>query len=103
MKEWHDYQYIFAGNYTNKEEYFKDHDPIYVLKNIKIPILYINALDDIAFPKKLVYDYKYLTKICNNKIIVHTKRGSHLGFYEGVKLNSWAFKVAQEFLELLHN
>jgi predicted alpha/beta-fold hydrolase len=103
MQEWHEYQYHYAGNYSNKEDYYKDHDPIYVLEHIKIPILYINALDDIAFPKKLVYNYKNLTNKCNNKIIVHTKRGSHLGFYEGIKLESWSFKVAEEFLQLLHN
>lgn len=103
MKEWHKYQWKFAGNYNSEKEYYLDNNPIYVLHKIKCPILYINALDDMVFPYNLTKKFKKITQQCKNSIIVHTNRGGHLGFYEGFPPQSWAHQISKEFFETIHN
>lgn len=98
IREWHQYQWLFAGEYQSPREYFLKHDPIHVIRQIQCPILYINAMDDFMFPSTLVKRFCTLVHECTNKVIIHTKRGSHLGFYEGWKPSSWAYKVSEEFL-----
>ena len=102
IKEWHQYQWMFAGDHANMKEYFLSHDPIHILPQIQCPILYINAMDDFMFPSTLVRRFCDLVTTCKNKIIIHTKRGSHLSFYEGWKPSSWAYKISEEFFFQIH-
>lgn len=97
LMDWHKYQWYFTKTTKNYTEYDNKYNPIYVLQNIKIPILYINALDDLLFDKSLVQSYKELVNKSNYKIIVHTNNGSHLGFYENC-FNDWSFKISKEFI-----
>jgi len=101
MTEWHEHQWKFAGNYNSKEEYYNEHNPVYVLHQIKKPILYINALDDIAFPAKLVKQFVNIVNDAPKSIIVHTKKGSHLGFFSNYNLQSWYLQIVTEFLKLV--
>jgi len=97
LREWHKYQWYFAKTTKNIDEYNNIYNPIHVLKNIQIPILYINAMDDIVFDKTLISNYKDLAEQSNYKILVHTNNGSHLGFYENC-FNDWSFKISKEFI-----
>ena len=97
LQEWHKYQWYFTRNTKNLNEYNNRYNPIHVLKKIKIPILYINAMDDFMFKKTLVADYKNLVKQSDYKILIHTKKGIHLGFYENL-FNDWSFKISKEFI-----
>lgn len=102
IKEWHDTQWIFAGTYSTPRDYFLSHDPIHVIHQIQYPIVYISAMDDFMFPNIFIKRFIELTTTCKNKMIIHTKRGSHLGFYEGWDTSSWAYKVAEQFLLAIH-
>lgn len=102
MEEWHQHQWRFAGNYKSMESYYNQHNPVYVLKHIRRPTLYVNAMDDIAFPKRLTSKFRSLPDICPTAIVVHTRRGSHLGFYEGWG-RIWSTSVTIEFLRALSN
>lgn len=97
LQEWHNYQWYFTRTTKNKKEYNNIYNPIHVLKKIKIPILYINAMDDFLFNKTVVSSYKNLVNESDYKIIIHTNGGSHLGFYEDL-FNDWSFKISKEFI-----
>lgn len=99
MLEWHQHQWKFDKT-ANIESYYEKHDPVNVLQNIKCPILYINAMDDFLFPKKLVSKFTFLTDTCPNTIIVHTKRGGHIGFYTGDSL-LWSTKLISDFFKAI--
>lgn len=101
MNDWHNNQYHFVNEYNNIDEYYYDHDPVHVLEKISIPILYLNALDDMIFTKDLVLEYKELVKKSKNKIIIHTNRGSHCAFFTGIFLTSWSFEVSKKFIQSL--
>ena len=95
LTEWHNHQYHFT-NHNSHEEYVKDHT--IDLEKITIPIMYINSLDDMIFNEDIVKKYKYLADICPNTIVVHTKTGGHLTFFEKWNVQSWSLKIIQEFL-----
>lgn len=98
MKEWHKYQWYFIQGVSNEKEYYRLFDPIYVLQYIKVPILYINSEDDIVFGKELISKYRNIINTTESTILVQTKYGGHLGFYD-YKFNNWAFKISSEFIE----
>lgn len=95
LKEWHEYQYIFEGS-KDKQEYIYKNNPGPFLKNITIPVLYISAHDDIVFPGNLIQ--KDLPNSCEKTVIVATKHGGHLGFYESWNKIPASYRMAEEFL-----
>lgn len=97
LEEWHKYQWYFSQKSKNTLEYYNINNPIYVLKNIQIPILYINALDDLLFDKSLINKYTSLVNYSDYKILIQTKSGSHLGFYENL-FDDWSIKITKEFI-----
>ncbi len=101
ITEWHKYQWKFSGNYNLLEEYYKKNNPIYYIENIDCPVLFINALDDIAFPKSLIKKFKKIYNKCKKSIVVHTNCGSHLGFYEGWNAEQWSNIIIKEFFEAI--
>lgn len=102
MSDWHDHQWVYH-NHVSLTEYYKHHNPVHVLEDITIPCLYISALDDIAFPASLTKKFKKLVNNNKSSIIVHTKRGGHLGFFENITMNRWCFDVTCEFFIYLFN
>lgn len=42
--DWHEHQYAFAG-YTDRAAYFLKEDPVHVLRDVQVPVLYLNASD----------------------------------------------------------
>ncbi len=97
IKEWHNFQWKYSSK-ESLDEYYKKHNPVHLIDNISCPILFINALDDIIFPKELIEKYTNIISICKKSIIVHTNYGSHLGFYEGLIPEQWTLQVIKEFL-----
>lgn len=97
LEEWHNYQWYFSQKSKNTLDYFNINNPIYVLKNIQIPILYINAMDDLLFDKSFINNYTSLVNYSDHKVIIQTKSGSHLGFYEQL-FNDWSMKITKEFI-----
>ncbi len=96
IKDWHNHQWKYSSR-ESLEEYYREHNPIHVINNINCPILFINALDDIIFPEKLIIRYTDIIYKCTKAIIVHTNYGSHLGFYENWNAKSWSTEVVKDF------
>ena len=84
--------------YYNQNEYYRLYDPIHILKYIKVPILYINAEDDMVFGKELISQYQNIINTSETTMLVQTKYGGHLGFYN-LFFNNWAFKISKEFIQ----
>ncbi|XP_052786920.1 monoacylglycerol lipase ABHD2-like [Mya arenaria] len=76
------YSCIRAG-YKSAHDYYKDSSSAYYLNNIQVPMLFVNALDDPVCPPDLLkYPREYVEKT-DNCILITTKHGGHLGFFEG--------------------
>ncbi len=55
----------------------------HVWDNIKIPMVFINSLDDPIVPPQLLEKVKLASARRDNFLYVEQKYGGHLGFYEG--------------------
>ncbi len=67
-----------ANEFENADDYYKKSSSVFVLKNISIPFLLINALDDPfltqeCFPSPSIFD--------DNGHFVYPKYGGHVGFW----------------------
>jgi predicted alpha/beta-fold hydrolase len=103
MQEFHEHMHVFDGKST-REEYFRSHNPVYVLDRIKVPTVYISAFDDPCFPGHFTFQFKDLTNRCTMATVMHLEKGGHATFYEGFDAGtSRAFKVVKEFVQCLQN
>lgn len=90
--------YEMAG-YSQYRSYNEATNPIYVLENIKIPLLILNAEDDPVCHIKNLEPFKERILKMPNVAVVTTKKGSHCGFYEGIAhTESWATKLMANYL-----
>lgn len=87
--------------YKNIDEYYEYHDPIHVLENINIPILFINSKDDICFPNNSIKKHFPITLTNNNIVIFKFKYGSHLAFFNNFKDDPIYFNISIKFFNLL--
>lgn len=97
VREWHDFQFRFAGH-SDREAYMAEHNPAPVLARIRVPVLYLSAMDDLLFPGDLTRQFSTLADECDYATVVHTHRGGHISFLEGFFPSSWAEKITVEFL-----
>jgi pimeloyl-ACP methyl ester carboxylesterase len=82
---------------TLKDSLLKN--PIYVLENIKIPLMVLNAEDDPVCSIKNLEPYKEVIQQMENIAVVTTKKGSHCGFYESLEVKSWASRLMADFFK----
>ncbi|XP_052276208.1 monoacylglycerol lipase ABHD2-like isoform X2 [Dreissena polymorpha] len=82
--------YDIDDNYTcclagckSADEYYHAESSAYFLNNIRIPMLFLNALDDPLVPECLLEYPKQLIEKNENCIVMTTRHGGHLGFFEG--------------------
>ena len=89
--------YEMAG-FMDYESYTQSTNPIYVFENIKIPLLILNAEDDPVCHIANLEPYKDVICHMSNVAVITTKKGSHCGFYEGVKeTHSWASRLISDY------
>ena len=76
--------------YTRRISGFKDLDEFYfknscvsVWDNIKVPMIFINAVDDPIVAPQLLEKVKQAAERHSNFLYIEQKYGGHLGFYEG--------------------
>jgi abhydrolase domain-containing protein 2 len=69
--------------YSSLDEFYKGSSCISVWDRIKIPMVFINAVDDPIVPAALLPSVRNATRKNNNFLYVEQKYGGHLGFYEG--------------------
>uniref|UniRef100_A0A0R3S3U3 AB hydrolase-1 domain-containing protein n=1 Tax=Elaeophora elaphi TaxID=1147741 RepID=A0A0R3S3U3_9BILA len=69
--------------YENVEEFYRDISSLSVIPKIKIPMIFVNALDDPLIPPCLWHPVRKLAATNEYFGFVLTKHGGHLGFLEG--------------------
>ncbi|SPL70092.1 YheT family hydrolase [Acinetobacter stercoris] len=102
LAEFQQHYFEMAG-YTDYQCYSKAINPVYVFENIKIPLMILNAEDDPVCHIKNLEPFKETISNMDNVVVVTTRKGSHCGFYEGWKTQSWSAKLMSNFLKLYAN
>lgn len=93
------YRYFEMAGYQSFEAYNQATNPIFVFENITIPLMVLNAEDDPVCRIQNLEPYKTVIQNMPNIMVVTTRKGSHCGFYEGLKqTNSWATRLISDFL-----
>lgn len=89
--------YEMAG-FQDYKSYTQSTNPIYVLENVKIPLLILNAEDDPVCHIANLEPYKDVICRMSHIAVITTKKGSHCGFYEGLKeTHSWASRLISDY------
>lgn len=71
------------AGFTNVTEFYTAMSCSHHLKNIKVPMVFINARDDPLVPPPLLEIIRNAALTHERMIFVEQKFGGHLGFYEG--------------------
>lgn len=83
--------------FRDAKDYYAQSNSLQFLKNIKIPALIINALDDPFLPKEC---YPFEEVACNEYLELITPRyGGHVGFAQYGKKNYWVEKKIADFAQ----
>ncbi|TGL62712.1 hydrolase [Leptospira ognonensis] len=97
--EFQDRLHLLAG-FESRKEYYAESNPINVVKNIETSLLILNSKDDpICVDLNVIENLHWLESLPNT-ILVRTKRGSHIAFYEGIKARSWSDRLICEYFSL---
>jgi len=100
MGEFQDRLHHISG-YKSKEEYYQNSNPIHVAANIKTPLLILNSEDDpICVYMNVMENLHWLTNL-QHSILVKTKRGSHVAYFEGASARSWSDLVLGEYFQAI--
>jgi predicted alpha/beta-fold hydrolase len=92
-------EYFKMAGFEDYQSYCKAINPIYVLENIKIPLMVLNAEDDPVCSIKNLEPYKAVIQQMDNIVVITTKKGSHCGFYESIHVKSWASRLMADFFK----
>ncbi len=99
--EFQDRLHLIAG-YETSEEYYKESNPIHVIKNIKTALLVLNSEDDPICVNLNVLENMHWLESLPKTILVKTKRGSHIVFYEGLFAKSWSDRLVCDYFKHIH-
>ena len=97
------YHCFELAGYSSFEAYNQATNPIFVFKNVKIPLMILNAEDDPVCHIQNLEPYKDEIQKMPNMMVVTTKKGSHCGFYEGInRTQSWSARLIADYLIAQH-
>lgn len=98
----HRHHYQFAG-FASYDDYDQAINPIHVFENIQVPLMILNAEDDPVCHIRNFEPYKAQVSAMQNVMVITTKKGSHCGFYEGIRHpEAWSTKLIADFLKQSH-
>ncbi len=95
MEEFEVLVYCRMFGYKTLHDYWVDNEPLRTIRNTAVPVLCINSEDDPICVKECIPFEIFATQ--PDSILVYTKLGGHCGFFETLKLQSWADKLALEY------
>lgn len=98
LGEFQDRLHTVAG-YKDKKAYYKNSNPVLVAKKIRTPLLILNAADDPICVNQNVLENLHWLESLPDTIHVHTKRGSHIAYFEGWNARSWSNRVVTEYFQ----
>lgn len=76
------------AGFESVSEFYRHMSSYHHLPNIKLPMIFINALDDPIVPPPLLEIIRHAALTNPNLLYIEQKFGGHLGFYEGGVLYS---------------
>lgn len=88
--------YCKLYGYKDMNQYWEKNNPMRDIDDVSTPVLCINSLDDPVCTKNNIP--KELFELYPHFMLVTTEKGGHCGFLEHPSLESWADKVAVEYL-----
>ncbi|XP_006813521.1 protein ABHD15-like [Saccoglossus kowalevskii] len=89
--------YCKLYGYEELDSYWEKNDPMREVDEVAIPILCINSLDDpVCCKDNIPYD---LFTMLPNFLLVTTEYGGHCGFFEGWQPESWANRLALDYID----
>jgi len=94
--EFQDRLHILSG-YESKDEYYQNSNPIHVVGNIQTSLMILNSEDDPICVNLNVVENLFWLERLPKTILVKTKRGSHIAFFEGWKGESWSDRLVCEY------
>ncbi|XP_029446970.1 phospholipase ABHD3 isoform X2 [Rhinatrema bivittatum] len=87
--------------YPSIEDYYKDASPCHRLKSVEIPVLCLNAIDDVFSPSHAipVENCQTKSKCCSGTYIF----GGHIGFLEGIWPRQWTYmdRLFKQFVQAI--
>lgn len=90
--------YIEMAGFQDYQSYAQAVNPIYVMQDIQIPLMVLNAEDDPICRIDNLMPYKQKLANMPNILIVTTAKGSHCIFYQGLtRTQSWASRVIADY------
>lgn len=96
-------EYFELAGYDSYDSYSQATNPMRVFEQVKIPLMVLNAEDDPICHIQNFEPYKTVIQNMPNIVVVTTKKGSHCGFYEGVRhTQSWASRLMSDYLYAQH-
>lgn len=99
LKKYDECVYCNMYGCENPEDFWDRNNPLRDVDDISIPLLFISSLDDPFYDKKNIpFD---LFKYYPNFFMLTVERGGHCGFFENFSSNSWADKLALDYLEAI--
>lgn len=102
LGEFQDRLHTLSG-FDDKEEYYRYSNPALVMKNIRTPIMILNAKDDPICVNQNVLENLHWLENLPNSIHVYTKRGSHIAYFEGWKAISWSDHLVCEYFKAVQD
>ncbi|KAK4802774.1 hypothetical protein SAY86_000977 [Trapa natans] len=96
------YATCLVGKFETVDTYYRRCSSSSYVGNVAIPLLCISALDDPLCTREAIpWDECRANK---NIVLVTTKHGGHLAFFEGLSGSSlWWVRASNEFLHVLHS
>ncbi|EEF28499.1 embryogenesis-associated protein EMB8 [Ricinus communis] len=84
------------------DTYYRRSSCVNVVGNVSVPLICVSALDDPVCTREAIpWDE---CRANENIILVTTKHGGHLAYYEGITAKSmWWVRAVDEFLHVLHS
>ncbi|KAF4088669.1 hypothetical protein AMELA_G00057540 [Ameiurus melas] len=87
--------------YPTNDDYYRDASPIYKLKSVQVPMLCLNAADDVFSPNHAIP--VEVVKQNPNLALLITCHGGHIGFLEGFwpRRSTYMDRVFRQFIKAL--
>jgi len=96
--EFQDRIHSIAG-FVSSDRYYRHSNPIKVVHKIRTPLLILNSEDDPICVNLNVLENLHWLESLEHTMLVHTKRGSHIAYLEGVRGSSWADRLIGQYFQ----
>lgn len=100
LGEFQDRIHTIAG-FPSREAYYHHSNPIKVAHNIRTPLLVLNSQDDPICVNQNVMENLHWLESLEHTMLVHTRRGSHIAYLEGLRGESWADRVVGQYFQAI--